>query len=123
MRHLLAMFLIICTPVMADVYVVTAPDKTVYSISDQNDAVVPSGYSVTMLKGTIADLALSRPQDEYTFQGGKFKVDAAKVKAKEDAQLKEDQKKAAVVAARSSAVEKLKVLGLTEDEISALTGR
>ena len=114
------MFLLISGLVYADVWVVTAPDKSVYSISSQNDAVVPAGYTVEVLKGSIEDLALTRPVDEYQFTGKKFKVDAAKVKAKEDKQLEADTKINEKKAKRKSAIDKLKALGLLDDEITAL---
>lgn len=106
----------------ADVWVVHK-DGVVYSLSEMNDAVVPSGYKVEILKGGIEDLALSRPLDEYKFNGKKFTVDASKIKAKEDAQLALEQAKTLKVQKKQSAINKLKAVGLDESEISALIGK
>lgn len=119
---LVIMFLMSIGLSYADVWVVHNNGQ-VYSLSEQNDAVVPQGYKVDILKGSIEDLALSRSTDEYIFDGKKFKVDASKVKAKEDKQLAEEQKIEARKAKKKSAEDKLKALGLTEDEISALQGK
>lgn len=106
----------------ADVWVVHNDGK-VYSLSEQNDAVVPKGYKVDILKGSIGDLALSRPIDEYIFDGKNFKVNAKAVKAKEDKQLERDQEIEARKAKKKSAEDKLKALGLTDDEVNVLTER
>lgn len=106
----------------ADVYVITAPDKSVYSISEQDDAVVPNGYKKSVLPGKkIQDLTVSMGEEKmYDFNGSKFTLNAAKVteknKAEEDA-IKEKQK---LDSDRLSAITKLKGLGLTDDEIKAL---
>lgn len=64
----------------ADVYVVYAPDtKAVYSLSDANDAVVPAGMSVEIIKGqSAADYLLQAPAAEYLYNGKKLKLDIAK---------------------------------------------
>jgi hypothetical protein len=122
MKYILALMLLIPTIAVADVWVVTTPEKAVYSISEANDAVVPSGYAVKVLPGTIADLSLNRSQDEYIFDGSKFKPDSKKIKAKEDAVLEAENKANDKKAKRKSAKDKLKALGLTEDEVQSIVG-
>lgn len=106
----------------ADVYIMHKGDHPI-GFSEQNDMVLQPGAEITVLKGTLADLSLSRPLDEYKFTGKKFKVDPQAVKAKEDKQLEHEQKIQARKAKRQSAKDKLKALGLDEQEIDALTGR
>ena len=114
-------FLSFSSLLYADVYVVHK-DGVVYSLSEQNDAVIPDGYKTTVLKGGIENLPITRPLDEYTFDGKNFKVNTSVVKAKEDAIIAENAKKAEIEAKKASAIDKLKALGLTTDEISSLTG-
>lgn len=106
---------------MADVYVITAPDKSVYSISEQNDAVIPDGYKKNIVKNKfIKDFPLDGDEKMYDFNGTKFTLNAKKVtdKNKQDQDLIIANQKA--VADKQSAVAKLKALGLTDDEINAL---
>lgn len=103
----------------ADVYIMHKGDQPI-GFSEQNDMVLEPGAEITILKGTLADLSLSRPLDEYKFTGKKFKVDAQAVKAKEDKQLEQEQKIEAKKAKKKAAKDKLKAVGLTEDELSAL---
>jgi hypothetical protein len=106
---------------MADVYIMHK-GETPIGFSEQNDMVLQPGCEITILKGTLADLSLSRPLDEYKFTGKKFKVDAQKIKAKEDAVLDSENKAIEKKAKRKSAKDKLKALGLDEQEIDAITG-
>lgn len=106
----------------ADVYVMHKGEEII-GLSEQKDMVLQPGAEITVIKGTLSDVSLSRPLDEYKFQSKKFKVDATKVKAKEDAQLAEDQKKANKAVKKQSAIDKLKALGLTEDEINAISNK
>jgi hypothetical protein len=119
---LLAICLSLANVCFADVWVVYK-DGEVYSMSEQNDAVVPQGYTVDILKGSISDLSLTRPMDEYKFIGKKFKVDSAKVKEKEDKQLDQEKKIELRKAKKQSAIDKLKALNFTDDEIDALIGK
>lgn len=106
----------------AEVYVVHKNGE-IYSLSEKNDAVVPSGYEVKIIKGAIEDIGLTRPVEEYQFKGGKFVPNSKKIKDKEDAQIALQQRDAERAANRASGIEKLKAQGLTEDEINALVGR
>lgn len=106
----------------ADVIVITDNEGSVYSVSENDDTVIPSGYRKTIVKGKMSDVVPStRPIDEYSFDGKKFKVDAQSVKAKEDKQLEHEQKVEAKKAKKQSAKDKLKALGLTDDEVNILT--
>lgn len=103
----------------ADVYIMHK-GETPIGFSEQNDMVLEPGAEITVLKGTLADLSLSRPLDEYKFTGKKLKVNADAVKAKEDKQLEQEQKINAKKAKKQSAKDKLKALGLDEDDLQAL---
>lgn len=81
MRILVFLFAFsIVTIASADVYVITAPDKTVYSLSEQDDAVVPKGYKKDVLKNkVIKDLPVTAGQENmYDFDGGKFSINVQK---------------------------------------------
>lgn len=123
MKYLLALFVIIPTVASADVFVVTAPDKSVYSLSESDDAVVPNGYTKQVITNkSIEMLALGDDTTIYNFNGKKFILDDAKV-AKKNSQMqsaaieRENTKKV-----KESAIGKLKALGLSDEEITALIG-
>lgn len=118
----LLLVLFIATPAIADVYVMHK-GETPIGFSEQNDMVLEPGAEITILKGTLSDLSLSRPLDEYKFQGKKFKVNAQAVKAKEDAQLDSDNKINSRKAKRKSVEDKLKALGFDSSEIDAIFGK
>jgi hypothetical protein len=124
MKYFLVILLFIATPCLADVYVVTAPDKTVYSLSEFDDAVVPAGYSKDVIKGKgIRDLALGDDLAVYNYNGKRFNLDDKKVAAKNKLLMDAAVAREAQKAARASAIVKLKALGLTDLEIqSLLTG-
>lgn len=108
----------------ADVYVITAPDKTIYSLSEQDDAVVPPGYVKDIIKGKdIKSLMLGEDLSLYSYNGKKFTLDDKKVAKKNkdlmDASVSRENKRNA----KASAIEKLKVLGLTDFEIEAFMER
>jgi hypothetical protein len=113
-------FVLLVSIARADVYVVTRPDKSVYSLSELDDAVVPSGCSKDIIVGKgIADLGLS-DITLYTYSNKNFTLDSKKVadknkKAQEDAIAYEE-----MLAARQSGIDKLKALGLSDSEINAL---
>jgi hypothetical protein len=108
----------------ADVYVVTAPDKSVYSISEADDAVVPAGYTKDVLKGKdIPSLAIGDDPTLYNFSGKKFTLDDKKVvkknkEAEDFVMAKESKRKI-----KASAIAKLKALGLTEEESALIVKR
>lgn len=124
MRYFLAVILSLwCYTASADVYVITAQDKSVYSISEADDAVLPVGYTKDVIKGKdIKSLMLSDDTSVYNYNGKKFTLDDKKVSKKnkdlQDASIAREAKKSA----KESAKLKLKTLGLTDEEISALGG-
>lgn len=108
----------------ADVFVITDKSGAIYTVGEKDDTIVPDGYTKVVLKGKMADVVpSSRPIDEYSFDGKNFKVNAKAIKAKEDKQLEREQEIEARKAKKKSAEDKLKALGLTEDEVQALIGK
>lgn len=101
------LFLLLPSVAMADVYVISASDNSVYSLSEQDDALIPKGYTKTIIKGNIANLPISGDVSMYDFKKGAFVINAAKVKASQDAQGEAIAKQTAIVAARASAITKL----------------
>jgi hypothetical protein len=124
MKHLVLLLVLgITTPVFADVYVITSPDKSVYSLSSQDDAVVPVGYTKDVIKDKdIASLQLGDDTSLYNFNGKKFILDDKKVGKKnkdlQDMAVAREAKKQA----KQTAQDKLKALGLTEAEVNSLIG-
>jgi hypothetical protein len=115
------LFFLFCSIAQADVFVVTAPDKSVYSISEQRDCVIPQGYAEDVIKGKdINSLALGDDLFLYNYNGKKFTLDDKKVAKKNkdlsDAALARETKKAT----KASAITKLEALGLTTDEAKAI---
>lgn len=106
----------------ADVYVITAPDKSVYSISEADDAVVPSGYKKDIVKNKkIKDLTVSLGEENlYDFNNGTFTVNAKKIQDKSKAESDYILKVQKEENSKKSAMDKLKALGLTEDEAKSL---
>ena len=119
MKFILFIILFIPSVAFADVYVMHKGDEIV-GLSQQNDMVLEPGAEITILNGTLEDLSLSRPLDEYKFSSKKFKVNAQAVKAKDDAQLDVETKVNAKKAKRKAAKDKLKALGLSDDDVDAL---
>lgn len=119
---ILLFLLLICSMARADVYVLTAPDKSVVGLSEQNDIAPQPGYKIDVIKNKkISDLTVTMGEEKmYDFDGSKFKINAKKVQDKN----KEDSD--AVLAEqkrwndKASAIGKLKALGLTSDEIESL---
>ena len=120
MRYILAMLMLIPNVAMADVYVVTAPNHSVYSLSEADDAVVPDGYTKNIIKGkTIASLALNPDTSLYDYNGS-FILNSSRVGAKNAAAEAIAQAQVDAANAKASAMAKLKALGLTDQEISAM---
>lgn len=107
---------------MADVYVVTAPDKSVYSLSEQDDAVVPNGYQKSkIVNKQIKDLTVTSGEEKmYDFSGNKFTLNAKKVQDKNKAEQDLLIAVQAKQTNRISAIGKLKALGLTDAELEAI---
>lgn len=114
--------ILLCGPAVADVYVLTAPDKSVVGLSEQNDIVIPSGHAVTVIKNKqISDLPVSMGEEKlYDFNGTKFTLNQNRVKDKNKADSDAVAKSQKRDSDRQSAVDKLKGLGLTDSEISAI---
>lgn len=121
MYRIFIFLMLMTTIAQADVYVVTAPDKSVYSVSEQDDAVVPSGYKKTVVKNKfIKDFPLDSNEKMYDFSGTKFTLNSKKVTDKNKAEQEAiiaSQKRATD---KATAISKLKALGLTESEIETL---
>lgn len=102
----------------ADVYVLTAPDKSVQGLSEQDDMVVPDSYTKSVIKNkNISDLPINLGEEKmYDFDGSKFKLNSIKVEEKNRIERQSilDNKKRSED--RVSAINKLKGLGLTDDE-------
>lgn len=116
------LFLLLMTGIAsADVYVLTDSTMAVKGLSEQNDIVVPSGYKITVIKGNISNLPITGDSSMYNFIGGAFTLNTAKIQSKnkleQDNILAEQTKENN----KSSAITKLKTLGLTDDEIKAIT--
>lgn len=85
--------LLFSTNVMADVYIVSnSSTKEVLSLSDQADAVVPSGHEVTIIKGEAKDYLATAMAHEYKLSGKKLVVNVDKLTKREKA-LKEAEDK------------------------------
>lgn len=125
MKNIIFLFMLfLAIPAYADVYVVTAQDGSIHSLSEQDDAVVPSGYLKDVIKNKmLGDLPIDGDISLYKYSGKKFSLDGKKVsdrrKAEEAALLKAEKVKNDC----TSAISKLEALGLTKDEINALLGR
>lgn len=113
----------------ADVYVVTKPDNSVYSISDQNDAVIPKGYKLTIMKGqNIQNLPISGSPQLYNFNNGAFTLNSTAVQAQQAAQTAaianqtvQDNAKASAIAKLTDALSKISTEDvLTQNELEAL---
>lgn len=105
----------------ADVYVITDQTNGVYSISDAPDALVPKGYNMAIIKGkNIQDLPITGDSRLYNFSNGSFVINTAAVKSEQDAQKAVIAQETTQATVKASAVSKLKVLGLTDDEIASL---
>lgn len=92
----------------ADVYVVTNSSHNVYAISNQNDIVVPSGDTETIMKGqNIENLPITGNPQLYNFSNGGFTVNTAAVTAKQASDTQAADAQQAIEAAKISAIEKL----------------
>lgn len=111
-----------CSVAKADIFVVHKNGK-VLSLSNQNDAVIPDGYKLDVIPGDANNPGLTRPLDEYTFDGKNFKPDTKAIKDKEDAYIQKEQEKADKEAKRLEAFDKLKALGLTDKDLNVLFGK
>lgn len=98
----------ITSTALADVYVVTNSKGAVYSISNQNDAVIPQGYNLTVMKGqNIRNLPITGNPRLYNFSNGSFTLNPDAVISDQALQAKNIAEQQAKVAAKISAIEKL----------------
>lgn len=115
------LFLLLMTGIaQAKVYVITAPDSSVYSVSEQDDAVIPKGYSKNIINGNISNLPISGEPSLYNFNKGAFTLNSGKVQARIIEQQKQIMLEADHQDKKGSAIVKLRGLGLTDDEIKAI---
>lgn len=112
--------LLMCSVSRADVYVITSQDNSIYSISEQDDAVFPNGYLKNIVKGNISNLPISGSPQLYNFSNGSFTLNKDKVQAKQADKAKAISDQKSEDDARNSAIAKLKALGLTDIEIKAI---
>ena len=103
------LFLLLMTGLaQADVYVTTNKQGNVYDISNAPDAVVPSGYTRTLLKGKlIQNLPIVTPYQQYNFSNGNFTLNTAAVQAAQAAQQAAIAQQTATANAKASAIAKL----------------
>lgn len=127
--YFLIFLLLFCGTANADVYVVTNKQNAVYSLSNQNDAVFPPGYTVTILKGqTIANLPITGDPTLYNFNNGAFTLNATAVQTQQAsqaaaiaAQTAQNNAKASAIAKLTDALSKVATQDvLTEQELNAL---
>ena len=113
-------FSVICS---AEVYLVVNKDtnKILYFGKDPKEVVMDNSMEVKVLAGGKEDYQLQYPISYYTFKANKFSVDQQKIDTEtqlEQASVSVKQKKQSD---KVKAIEKLKALGLTEDEINSLS--
>jgi len=83
----LLILLFLCGNAYADVYVTVNSQGNVYDISNMPDAVVPTGYTRTILKGQdISNLQIVQPYQNYNFANGNFTLNSTAVQAQQAAQ-------------------------------------
>lgn len=123
MKKLLLTFIIvfIYSYAYADVYVAYFKDtKQIYGLSEQNDIAEKQGIEVVKIAGTIKDLQIVYPIDVYEFKDNVIKTNPQRLSdyraLVEQVETKETQKQSKL----NSAKNKLKNLGLTDEEIQAI---
>lgn len=114
--------LLMCNIANADVYILTDSNNAVKGFSEQNDMVIPNGYKINILKGlTISNLPINGNPTLYNFSNGSFTLNTTAVQAQQAAQQADIASQTAKSQAKDSAISKLKALGLSDDEIKAIT--
>ena len=103
------LFLLLMTGLaQADIYVTTNQQNNVYDVSNAPDAVVPSGYTRTLLKGQlIQNLPIVTPYQQYNFSNGNFTLNTTAVQAQQAAQTAAIAQQTAQANAKASAIAKL----------------
>ncbi len=112
--------LLFCSVANADVYILTDSNNSVIGLSEQNDMVVPSGYKISVVKGNIDNLPINGDPTLYNFDKGYFTLDKVKVQTQQSKQQSDIATQTAKSNMKNSAINKLKNLGLTDDEITSL---
>ena len=108
MYRILFFLLLLTNIAQADVYVTTNQQGNVYDISNAPDAVVPSGYTRTLLKGQlIQNLPIVTPYQQYNFSNGNFTLNTTAVQAQQAAQTAAIASQTATAQAKASAIAKL----------------
>lgn len=114
----LILLLFIATPCFADIYVVYNPTThEVDSLSNSDDAIVANGMSKKIIKGNVEDYYSQSDAKDFTFNGSKLTLNAKKIT---DRQVAKQVKIDKINADKTSAITKLKAVGLTDDEINAI---
>lgn len=118
MKNLALIMFFISTSCFADVYVVTAPDKSVYALSEQDDIVIPDGYSKAIINDkNIHQLGLVSNTALYDFDGN-FNFNKKRLSDQQKVEKDLAIKSQAVIDNKKTAITKLIALGLTADEVS-----
>ena len=127
------LFLLLMTGLaQADVYVTTNAQGNVYDVSNLPDAVVPNGYTRTVIKGQdISTLPILPPYQNYNFSNGNFTLNKSLIQAKQAAeqatvaqQTSQQELQASAIAKLTDAISKVATQDvLTDQETAALLGR
>lgn len=106
----------------ADVYVITRPDHSLYSVSPADNAVVPDGYIKQVIKDRkVEDLNLPADSSIYDFDKNGFSVNAKRAKEARDAEATAAVAAQTAQESRASAIKKIQsTANLTDDEAKAL---
>lgn len=109
----------------ADVFVITnSQTNEVISAINKDEAVLEPGETKAILKGVnIEDLSLQRHPTDYVLQGNQFKINAKKIVAEDAKKVSIEATNQTFAANKASAISKLKALGLTDDELLAISIR
>lgn len=109
--------LIITGVAFAETYVLyNNTTKEVYSISNEDDAVMPQGYAKVVIKENMKDLDLDYPADCYKWQNNRFVSNTKKLDAlaqkEELARNKAEEEKLIQKKLKKIAIDKLKEEGV-----------
>jgi len=113
MPLLILLFLLIVKPAAADVVVIYDDvTKDIYSVSDKDDAIIPSGYKKSTLPGTAEDY---KDAKDYQLVNGRLKINVEKIKERDEITKRFSDKQIELDAvnkmARKTAYEQLKADG------------
>ena len=75
-------FMVVASVSAADVYVLfNSADKSIYTVSEGDDTVLPKGVEKVVLSGTIEQLGLSKNPTKYNYIDGEFIINNDKINA------------------------------------------